>query len=350
MSYRRRYKRRSYRGSAGTNFVRQKYTYFVDMQTDPGKMQIIKITAGGRMPQIRLRPFFGTFKYFKLGKVSVRFVPAATLPVDPTGLSYEEGEQTVDPRDQMNPGLVRITNGEDVSKMTDILTGVNAERAYYSTMLDPRWYKFPLQSGFKRTAKPLLWNVAQTKQAAIQSLLGSSATVQPGLPIQSWVDDAFTATADYGDNVDPVTQTAGGDPSVSLPFADDPLDLVLMQSNRIRMGWMPTDMFNSNVYGAAPVPEVDLVTCILPKAYKTRYFYRCYIEEEVLFKEPVSITPIVSTFTGEGGSLSSLQYLNNASVDRYLVPNYNISTNGGEATTSGSGNILRTNKLNGGKL
>lgn len=349
MSYRRRYKRRSYRGSAGTNYVRQKYTYFVDMQTDPDRMQIIKITAGGRMPQIRLRPFFGTFKYFKLGKVSVRFVPAATLPVDPTGLSYEEGEQTVDPRDQMNPGLVRITNGEDVSKMTDILTGVNAEKAYYATMLDPRWYKFPLQSGFKRTAKPLLWNVAQTKQAAVQSLLGSNATIQPGLPIVSHTDTAFTATADYGDNVDPVTQTAGGDPSVSLPFADDPLDLVLMQSNRIRMGWMPTDMFNSNVYGPAPVPEVDLVTCILPKAYKTRYFYRCYIEEEVLFREPVSMTPIVSTLTGEGSEVEPLQYLDNAAVDRFLFPLSNEATPGNNMAVPSASYVTKVNKLNGGK-
>lgn len=344
-----RYRRKSYRGHSGTNFVRQKYSYFVDMQTDPDKMQIIKVTAGGRMPQIRLRPFFGTFKYFKLGKVSVRFVPAATLPVDPTGLSYDLGEQTVDPRDQMNPGLVRITNGEDVSKLTSILSGVDAERAYYTTMLDPRWFKFPLQSGFKRVAKPLLWNIAQTKQAVVQSTIHSNFTVQPGLPIPSDSDTSFQSELLYS-NGTAVNQYAGQDPVTQLPFADDPLDLILMQSGRVKMGWMPTDMFNSNEYGPNAVPEVDLVTCILPKAYKTRYFYRCYIEEEVLFKEPVTMTPIVSTFTGEGESLVPLQFLNHAAVDRFLVPGSNYPQSGGTQVLPQNGEITKNNRVNGGTV
>ena len=43
-------------------------------------------------------------------------VPASTLPVDPQGLSYDvdDPQTVIPPRDQMNPGLVRITNGEDL--------------------------------------------------------------------------------------------------------------------------------------------------------------------------------------------------------------------------------------------
>lgn len=350
MSYRSR--RKSYRGSPGTNFVRQRYQYFVDMQTKADSMQVIKVTAGGVMPQIRLRPFFTAFKYFKLGTVRIRFVPAATLPVDPTGLSYEEGEQTVDPRDQMNPGLVRITNGEDVSSLTEILTGVNAERAYYTTMLDSRWYKFQLQSGFKRSAKPLLWNVGQTHQSISQGLVDCQDALsgQAHVPSNSmgsstqWIENYISdASGNHAyAYTRPVDEVADGYPLWNV----DPLNSVLMQTGRIRMGWMPTDVLNSGVYGPNAIPEVDLMTVILPKAYKTSYFYRVYIEEEILFKDAVSSFPVVSTFTGNGESLESLQYLNFAAIDRFLVAGGPTVANGNNPTSSNLGNYV--NHLNGG--
>lgn len=343
------YRRRSYRGSPGTRFLRQKYQYFVDMQTKSDTMQVVRITAGGRMPQIRLNPFFGAFKYFKLGTVKVRFVPCATLPVDPTGLSYEVGEQTVDPRDQMNPGLVRITNGEDVSELTTILTGINAERAYYTTMLDPRWYKFQLQSGFKRSAKPLLWNVGQTAQSASQGIVSNYVAGQPPTPISSFDSKAEAIISHEVDSSGVIThQRQYPDADNSLPtYVLDPLDSVLMQTGRIRMGWMPTDMFDSGVYGGAPVPEVDLITCVLPKAYKTSYFYRCYIEEEVLFRDPVTMTPLISTF---GADMEPLQYLNHSAIDRFLIPNGNYPNQGSTQSSPNHDQVRNSNKLNGGKV
>ena len=132
----------------------QKFTWFVDMNTSATALQVVKITAGGNPVKNRLAPFFGAYKYYKLGPVSVRFVPASTLPVDPTGLSLEAGANTVDPRDQFNPGLIRITNGEDMADNFMDLTGANIDKTYYSMMLDRRWFKFQLQSGCRRTAKP----------------------------------------------------------------------------------------------------------------------------------------------------------------------------------------------------
>ena len=93
----------------------QKFRWFVDLSTTPQKVTVLKITCGGTRCLRRLLPFFSAYKYFKLGKTTVKFVPSSTLPVDPTGLSYEAGENTVDPRDLFNPGLVRITNGEDLA-------------------------------------------------------------------------------------------------------------------------------------------------------------------------------------------------------------------------------------------
>ena len=92
-----------------------RFQSFVDVSTSAQSMQVIQWSVGGADVINRCRHLFGAYKYFKLGKISVKMVPASTLPVDPQGLSYAADDpQTVDPRDQMNPGLVRITNGEDV--------------------------------------------------------------------------------------------------------------------------------------------------------------------------------------------------------------------------------------------
>ena len=144
--------------------VVQSFTWFVDLSTSADTVQVISITAGGNPVKNRLMPFFTAYKYFKLGGVSVKFCPASTLPVDPTGLSYEVGENTVDPRDQFNPGLIRITNGEDFYLDATALSSANADAVYYNMMLDKRWFKFQLQAGTKRYAKPLFWSIAQAHQ------------------------------------------------------------------------------------------------------------------------------------------------------------------------------------------
>ena len=143
-----------------TNFVKQHIQKFYDISTDPDTMQVITIKTGGKDLIMRTLPFFSAFKKFKLGKVSVRFVPASTLPVDPTGLSYEAGENTVDPRDQFNPGLVRITNGEDFYNDVD---GDTPMSMYYNMMMDKRWYKFHLQNfGIAVLLNPFWrWNLYQ---------------------------------------------------------------------------------------------------------------------------------------------------------------------------------------------
>ena len=109
-----RYKRyRKYRrGSTGV--IKMKFQSFMDVSTSDSSMQVITVSAGGPEVLRRLAPQFSAYKYYKLGNVAVKLVPASTLPVDPTGLSYEAGAQTVDPRDQLTPGMMRITNGEDI--------------------------------------------------------------------------------------------------------------------------------------------------------------------------------------------------------------------------------------------
>lgn len=260
----------------------QSFEWFLDMETKTENLQVLTITAGGEQVKRRLLPFFSAFKYYKLGKVSVRMVPASTLPVDPTGLSYTAGENTVDPRDQFNPGLVRITNGETFFEDSLISNATIAENVFHNMMLDPRWYKFSLQSGMKRSAYPKFWDVAQLQQDPFpgsifnQPYFGSSGLVENSAA------GAYYRTSD---------STQG----YHVDMGSDPRGL-FQTGMKQPMGWMPTDAYYAtevpnmiSTSGIAPVPEVELMRIILPKAYKTKYYYRIYVEETVTFGAPVAV-------------------------------------------------------------
>lgn len=258
-----------------------KFQSFVDIQTSATSMQVIQWSVGGSDVVARCRHLFGAYKYFKLGKISVKMVPASTLPVDPTGLSYESDDpQTVDPRDQMNPGLVRITNGEDVFTNVSSLTSVQQNDMYNAMMLDPRWSKFMLQSGFRRTAVPLYWQIGQLHQ---DKWPGSTMNV----PREDNLAALGTVSKHYYEDVtvDDGYRLRTNDSSSSRGF--------FQVGHRGKLGWLPTDYYQAiptaqnarffDVYGINNVPEVSVITCVLPKAYKTVYFYRVFITEEVYF-------------------------------------------------------------------
>lgn len=288
-----------------------KYTFqhFIDVSTSASSMTMIKIQAGGQYLMERTKHLWPAFKYMKMGKVSVKCLPASTLPVDPLGLSYAVTDpQTVDPRDQMNPGLVRITNGENI---VDDFTGLGAtaqEQMYYNTMLDPRWSKFMLQSGFKRSAVPLYWNIGQLEQDYYP---GSIVNV-PKFASGSLVDTTNIAMA--GSNGTPNTIY----PAVSL--GSDPRGLFQV-GHRGRMGWIPTDaLYEAKNYGGTAsgvvttdvpmvntMPAINVITCLFPKAYKTIYYYRIFITETVYFAG-VKNTGIAPDGTMEYRALDNFVY------------------------------------------
>ena len=291
-----------------TNYITQKFQWFVDLQTSADTMQVVKITAGGQRVRRRLLPFFAAFKYYKLGSVSIRFVPASTLPVDPTGLSYEVGENTVDPRDQFNPGLVRITNGEDFNEDTASLADSEyAQAMYYQLMLDPRWFKFNLQSGFRRRAVPLYWSVGQLHQDVFPG------SVQ-NFPKITKSSTGLVSSYDTGNRIDHIENDSS---AFNYYSGSNPYSLFQV-GGKARMGWMPTDSFYNpgnpdlELGSQAQVPEVELLRVILPKAYKTKFYYRLYIEESVSFKGPVSM------FASNGSNPGTFYPVN--SVDRFIYP------------------------------
>lgn len=275
-----------------------RFQSFVDVSTSTESMQVLQWSVGGAEVVDRCRHLFGAYKYFKLGKISVKMVPASTLPVDPQGLSYADDDpQTVDPRDQMNPGLVRITNGEDIFTNVSELSDDEQVAVYNAMMLDPRWSKFMLQSGFRRSAYPLYWQIGQLSQDRY-----------PGSVINTpYLPDLAGQPSPIADGVlsQHLLKTVAGDSYNVRTNAGSSARGLFQVGHRGRIGFLPTDGYQDIPNRTADrftgtsfvnnVPEVRVVTCVLPKAYKTVYYYRVFITEEVIFSGIRSVPPTMGS-------------------------------------------------------
>lgn len=275
------YKRkRKYRSKV----VKMRFQSFVDIATQADNMQIISVNAGGDDVLKRLSPFFSAYKYYKLGNVSIKLIPASTLPVDPTGLSYEAGEQTVDPRDQLTPGMCRITNGEDILEDITGLTGDQQRQLYNNMLLDSRWFKWMLQSGVKRSARPKYWQIGQLHQDKWPGAINN-------VPLVTLLSDIRTATefkvaAVQNDGSGNVVESPDGVLAGSKPYG------FFQTGHRGILGWLPTDGLQP-VAGQtdkpllASIPTVELFKILTPPMHKTNYYYRMFVTETVYFKDPI---------------------------------------------------------------
>lgn len=311
-----------------------RFQSFVDISTSASSMQVIQWSVGGADVVNRCRHLFGAYKYFKLGKISVKMVPASTLPVDPLGLSYANTDpQTVDPRDQMNPGLVRITNGEDIFTNVSSLNATQQEQMYNAMMLDPRWSKFMLQSGFRRSAYPLYWQVGQLSQDKypgatlnVPNMNGNNAGTG-GATVERAISNTASSHALSWQGQWDASSARG----------------LFQVGHKGKLGFLPTDYFQqvpgvngamNNMCGINNVPEVSVITCVLPKAYKTVYYYRVFITEEVIFTGLRSMPPVYN------GTVP-YQY---TGIDQFVMTNVVPNAPG-----TGNATVLTDNIMNNGE-
>lgn len=281
-----RYRKRGYR----SRVVKMKFQSFFDIATEADQMQIISVNAGGKDVVARLAPFFSAYKYYKLGKVTIKLIPASTLPIDPTGLSYEEGENTVDPRDQLTPGMCRITNGEDILEDITGLDGDQQRELYQNMMLDPRWYKWMLQTGVKRYASPRYWQIGQLHQDKWPgSVINEPVVFQDSELIHGKVSG--TGHRSFGHLIDSTT-------GIGIIRSGSSEYGIFQTGHRGKLGWMPTDSLQhisriTSLGGdfdapmIASIPEIELFKVLMPPMRKTNYYYRAFITEECFFKEPI---------------------------------------------------------------
>lgn len=124
-----------------TNSVMASYQEIIDVSTVPGKVGVFGVHTPDTIKPIKmLEGFYRQFRQMKYIGCSVRVQPAATLPADPLGVSYEAGEATTDPRDLLNPIMVKGCHGETMNNALDVVFKDNAQSL--GTSIDRYEYDF----------------------------------------------------------------------------------------------------------------------------------------------------------------------------------------------------------------
>lgn len=194
-----------------TNYIRNAtYKEIYDIHTDTESTSILTFHSPvTQFPRKMLKGFFDQYRRFKYRGATVTLRPVAKLPADPEQISYEAGEPGLDPRDMVNPVLVRGYCGDSLgtflnrymvpgaqgmgyipSPGANVEDGVgdgffgssvdrtswphtqngfdirNAylEKLYYQSLGDPHFQKVGAQRGMKRFFYPLVYELATTTQ------------------------------------------------------------------------------------------------------------------------------------------------------------------------------------------
>lgn len=292
------------------------YQEITDLHTESDKVSVIGIhTPQGDTPRKMFGGFFDQFKKFKYLGASVTLVPAARLPVDPLGVSYEAGEPTIDPRDVLNPILFHGCHGndmgsilnklygnpdyEDVNDSLDILESQEAtqidgvvgtlQRLYYMALTDNTWRKAHPQKGFKKSGlRPLVYSLASTRQIAPSQFFDPTwgHTVVAGDPDGG----EFNEDDEWESKVTNLTPQLITPRLTSLGWLD----------TRNVMGFPVTitDPISTSEIGDASfetqkalalqqdvtLPKIFMGVILLPPAYKTEQYFRMIINHHFAFK------------------------------------------------------------------
>ncbi|AJD07510.1 putative capsid protein [Odonata-associated circular virus 5] len=192
-----------------TQFAQASYQEIIDLNTVTDKVSVLGIhTPVTDTPYTFLKPFFDAFQKYHYDGCSLTMVPAARLPADPSQVSYESGEQPIDPRDLLNPILWHGAHGEslgavlnqfydasgstsdigreffdsgEVSRASLTQVGNDAlyESLYYRALTDNSWRKAHPQTGLRvKGLHPLVYSVGTDAQY----LNNPTGTTTPQVP------------------------------------------------------------------------------------------------------------------------------------------------------------------------
>lgn len=314
-----------------------------DLQTQVGKGTVLKVhTPTGNNVKRHLFGHFLQYKRYKYLGARVSLIPASTLPADPLQLSYEAGDQNIDPRDMVNPILWKHYHGETMT--TDVLhvqdqldysqdgmvdpyvagysigeanysqfgtSGVAIDKVYPRALMDTSFRKAGVQTGFSTFVKPFVYNVTSNIQLApglrggnnsgLQSskFMGLSdleATSQITVPAINGPDLFGPRESGYKSNAK-AGQSANSEPKYRLDF---------QTSNLVPLGWQDTlsrdfapgttvgpsgtavagSPYDSmGDFGVGPnLPDIPMLYILMPPAYKTEFYFRMVIKHYFAFK------------------------------------------------------------------
>lgn len=195
-----------------TNYIKNAtYKEIYDIHTDTESTSILTFhTPVNKFPRKMLEGFFNQYRRFKYCGATVRLQPVARLPADPEQISYQAGEPGIDPRDMVNPVLVRGYCGDSLGTFLnrylapgaqslvrqngtggsyEVLKGSGflgssvdktsfpdgspdfvdlrsayLQKLYYQSLGDPHFRKVGVQRGMKKFFYPLVYDLATTTQ------------------------------------------------------------------------------------------------------------------------------------------------------------------------------------------
>nr|QDM14428.1 capsid protein [Porcine associated porprismacovirus]QDM14436.1 capsid protein [Porcine associated porprismacovirus] len=305
-----------------------------DLQTQVGKGTVLKVhTPTGNNIKRHLLGHFLQYKQFKYLGAKLSLVPASTLPVDPTGLSYEAGDTTVDPRDMVNPILWKHYHGE--SMLTDALydeelknyNSINdnpyefngsavgrelynvagsgtIDAVYPKALMDVSFKKAGIQTGFSTFIKPFVYNVVNARQMLPYTDTTASAWAFSGVnPAAS----PSVANPVRGNNNGDLAGSYENEYNANGSVNFDSNFVPEMFTNRLTpLGWMDTvqrihknvsggeasaigpDVLSSTIYGQISLqpflPNIPMLYIMMPPAYKTEFYFRLIIKHYFAFK------------------------------------------------------------------
>ncbi len=314
-----------------------------DLQTNVGKGTVLKVhTPTGNNVKRHLFGHFLQYKRYKYLGAKVSLIPASTLPADPLQLSYEAGDQNIDPRDMVNPILWKHYHGETMT--TDVLhvqdqldysqdgmvdpyvagysigeanygqygtSGTPIDKVYPRALMDTSFRKAGVQTGFSTYVKPFVYNVTSNIQLA-PMLRGPSSSYYNNYFMGVSPPNATSQTT-----IDPVVSgnqvvrpsESGYIPNAKLAQSDNVEPKYRMNfqtSNLVPLGWQDTLSRDSNPSGTASVdsnaitaspydsmgdfgigpnlPDIPMLYILMPPAYKTEFYFRMIIKHYFAFK------------------------------------------------------------------
>lgn len=315
-----------------TNYAQASYQEIIDFSTVPNKVGVFGIHTPNTMKPVQmLSGFYSQFRQVKYLGCTVKVQPAATLPMDPLAVSFESSETTTDPRDLLNPIMVKGCHGETINNALDIayrdnsdlsesltatfldfdgVGGSDGTAAYYSALSDPSFRKYSVLQPFGlKGLRPLVHKMVGTMpiypEQSISDAYGSKYPTEQtdsnsDLPYNSHV---FASGASLGIPSGP--QTRVNDYFVSG---------TMFTSRMERLGWLDTlsrpqaidydNVFGNlgsdgntvnwnqevegrpyvNTYKYNTIPKLFMSVMLTPPCYKSILTFRCVINHHFAFR------------------------------------------------------------------
>lgn len=311
------------------------YTETYDMNTEQDCPTCLLVhTPIGKTPYRFLAPAFRMYKKFKYLGCDVTIVNSARLPVDPEQVGKIGGTNYVDPRDMLNPILMKGCHGESLGSILDSMyNGLIRSTAgtfkdssldkevfrsalqnfYYTALGDDSWRKSPIQKTLNiRGLHPLVYQMATQYQILPTNDLGvSNYKVNNANTVANPVGIGDVSGSENGHFDAGVSSTSGWTvPTVAPTKVYDPEDGTkpYVRSNNSfftnkmsRLGWMDTlqyigqnvDANNPGTFRkemVAQLPKIPMALIIFPMAYLCRQYLRVLVRHKFKFAGYRSIT------------------------------------------------------------